>query len=264
MTDLDAARQRISDLEDNAARLEGRMGVALNRIRVLEDELHTERRAKGWVRGEKHAAEQRAESLFNDNCTLRQERDALLEGLSSCVRQLENYNQEPVEAYKQALTSAQALLWKVEPTIAEMSGLVEDFTQGVPLKEYLDALRGSDDAPSSAAATITEAIRKMMANPELLERFNNLTADEARELLSSNPAHWGTAGQKAIPNPTERPIQVGDTVRHKTEGWEKTVKRILPALPEKSLAVMALFDGGDRSPLSELERVETAEPEPGR
>lgn len=73
----DAARQRISDLEDAAARLEGRMGTALNRIRVLEAE-----------------------------------QDVLLEGLSSCVRQLENYNQEPVEAYKQAVVAAQALLGK--------------------------------------------------------------------------------------------------------------------------------------------------------
>lgn len=34
---------------------------------------------------------------------------------------------------------------KALPTISEMSGLVEDFTEGRPLKEYLDDLRGKAD-----------------------------------------------------------------------------------------------------------------------
>lgn len=51
--------------------------------------------------------------------------------------------------HREGCSLAEAPLAKEErlPSIEEMSGLVEDFTGGMPLKEYLDEIRGKQDTP---------------------------------------------------------------------------------------------------------------------
>lgn len=179
-----ALRQRISDLEDAAARLEGRMGVAINRIRVLEAE-----------------------------------QDVLLEGLSSCVLQLENYNQEPVEAYKQAVVAAQALLGKEEPETqceCERAGINTDGT--------CSHCGGRIMSPSDAADIYAKRVSVKTG--------------------------------KRIQSPTERTIKVGDQVRHRRDEWTAVVKEIQPDPVYGGFAIFEEPGGFWR--LSQLERVEPA------
>lgn len=190
----DAARKRISELEDNAARLEGRMGTALNRIRVLEDE-----------------------------------RDALREGLEKCItvmNRLSLFTSDSLGGMTalnaiegdEALAAAQALIGKAEPETeceCERAGINTDGT--------CSHCGGRIMSPSDAADIYAKRVSVKTG--------------------------------KRIQSPTERPIQAGDTVRHRTEGWTATVTEDLRASANPRMGL----SNGQVWPLSLLERVETAE-----
>lgn len=100
---------------------------------------------------------------------------------------------------------------------------------------------------------IHASIRKIAADPELVRQFNDLTLEQVRELLSDDQAHCKK----------ERPIQVGDTVRHKVlnclEWPSRTIRSIETDKPTtwmEDWGPVAYFHEGGFWRLSQLERVD--------
>ncbi len=116
-----------------------------------------------------------------------------------------------------------------------------------------DLPTSTDEPTGTADDLIPDAIRKLAADPERVRLFNEMSGDEVRALLSGNPAHW-----KPLPG-EERPIQVGDTVRHRTDpAWGTQVVASIgdPYVSPTITDTPVFFEAGGFWRLSQLQRID--------
>lgn len=219
-----------------------------------------------------------------------QQNQALREGLAACVKvlnavQWENHAQdddscpscgqrsysrqynrnnahEPDCVLWKALSSARALL-------GDAAGKEATGTAEAP-KDCL--IHGSAWCTCSATealdlAAIPEAIRKIVADPELVRRFNDLTPEQAREMPKERPCNSVVCQLSGmhVGQCKKRPIQVGDTVRHRTDpSWGTQVVSFIgePYESQTISDTAVFFEAGGFWRMSHLERVDPPSKDP--